>query len=462
MYDLVIIGSGPGGYIGAVRAGQLGMKVACVEKYDRLGGTCLNVGCIPSKALLQSSEAYAETLHGLEDHGVEVEGVKLNLDKMLERKDSVVAGLTDGIAFLFKKNKVDRFVGHGTIKSPTEVVVEKDGETQTLETKRIMIATGSKPASIPGVEIDKDRVVDSTGALAFPEVPEKFVVIGGGYIGLELGSVWSRLGSDVTVLEYLPKILGPMDNEISKQAQRILKKQGLDFQLNVKVTGTKVDGDKVTVTYEDGDETKEIQADRVLVSTGRKPYTANLGLEEVGVETDKRGFVKVDKNFKTNVDGIYAIGDVIGGMMLAHKAEEEAVVCIERMNDIGAHINYGAIPGIVYTWPEIASVGKTEEELKEEGVEYKKGKFPFSANSRARAIADTDGFAKIIADAKTDRILGAHIIGPSAGDLIAELAVAIEFGGSAEDIARSSHAHPTLAEAVKEAALAVDGRTLNM
>jgi dihydrolipoamide dehydrogenase len=462
MYDLVIIGSGPGGYIGAIRAAQLGMKVACIEKYDSLGGTCLNVGCIPSKALLQSSENYAEALHGLADHGVEIDGVKLNLDKMLERKDSVVKGLTDGIAYLFKKNEVDRILGHGAIKSATEVVVEHDGETKTLETKKILIATGSKPASIPGVEIDKDRVVDSTGALAFPEVPETFVVIGGGYIGLELGSVWQRLGADVTVLEYLPKILGPMDDEISKQAQRILKKQGLKFELGVKVTGTSVDGDKVTVTYEDGDETKEIVADRVLVSTGRKPYTHNLGLEDVGVKVSDRGFIEVDKDFKTNVDGIYAIGDVIGGAMLAHKAEEEAVVCVERMNGIGAHINYDAIPGIVYTWPEIASVGKTEQELKDAGIEFKKGKFPFSANSRARAIADTDGFVKIIADAKTDRILGAHIIGPSAGDLIAELAVAIEFGGASEDIARSSHAHPTLAEAVKEAALAVEGRTLNM
>lgn len=462
MYDLVVIGSGPGGYIAAIRAAQLGMNVACVEKYDTLGGTCLNVGCIPSKALLQSSENYAEALHGFEEHGIDVEGVKLNLGKMMGRKESVVTQLTDGVAYLFKKNEIERITGHATIKSATEVSVEHDGETQTLETEKILIATGSKPASIPGVEIDKDRVVDSTGAIAFEEVPEKFVVIGAGYIGLELGSVWARLGSEVTVLEYLPKVLGPMDDEISKQAARIFKKQGLTLELNVKVTGTEVDGDKVTVTYEDGDETKEIVADRVLVATGRKPYTENLGLENVDLEMTDRGFIEVDSDFRTNVDGIYAIGDVIGGMMLAHKAEEEGVVCVERMNGIGAHINYNAIPGIVYTWPEIASVGKTEQELEDEGVEFKKGKFPFSANSRAKAIAETDGFVKILADAKTDRILGAHIIGAQAGDLIAELAVAIEFGGSAEDIARSSHAHPTLAEAVKEAALAVDGRTLNM
>ena len=464
MYDLVVIGSGPGGYIGAIRAAQLGMKVACVEKYSSYGGTCLNVGCIPSKALLESSERFEEVQHALSDHGVEVGDVKLNLAKMQERKAGIVSQLTGGVAFLFKKNKIDGFTGVGTIKDKNTVEVNTTDGKQTLETKRILIATGSKPSSVPGVEIDKDRIVDSTGALLFEAVPEHLIVIGAGVIGLELGSVWGRLGAKVTVLEWLPKVLGPADDEVAKAAQRTFKKQGLEFVLDVKVTSAASKDGKVEVTYEPkaGGDPQTISGDRLLVATGRYAYTTGLGLEDVGVKTDDRGRVLVDENFQTNVEGIYAIGDVVPGMMLAHKAEEEAVVCVERMNDIGAHINYEAVPSIVYTHPEVAWIGKTEEELKAAGVEYKKGKFPFGPNGRAKALNATDGFVKILADAKTDRLLGAHIFGIRAGDMIAELAVAVEFGGSSEDIARSSHAHPTLAEIIKEAALNVDGRALNM
>ena len=463
MYDLVVIGSGPGGYIGAIRAAQLGMKVACVEKYSTYGGTCLNVGCIPSKALLESSERFEEANHSFADHGIDLGEVKLNLAKMQERKQSVVDQLTGGVKFLFKKNGVDGITGFGTITGTNTVEVRKGGETQTLETKRILIATGSKPSSVPGVTIDKDRIVDSTGALAFDAVPEHLIVIGAGVIGLELGSVWQRLGAKVTVLEWLPKILGGADDEVAKHAQRIFKKQGLEFVLDVKVTSAESKGDRVEVTYEpkSGGDAQTITGDRLLVATGRYAYTKELGLESVGIKTDKRGAILVDGDFRTNVEGIYAIGDVIPGPMLAHKAEEEAVVCVERMNDIGAHINYDAIPSVVYTHPEVAWVGRTEEELKSAGVEYRKGKFPFSANGRAKALNSTEGFVKILADAKTDKILGAHILGARAGEMIAELAVATEFHASSEDIARSSHAHPTLAEIVKEAALAVDGRTLN-
>jgi dihydrolipoamide dehydrogenase len=463
MYDLVVIGSGPGGYIASVRAGQLGMKVACVEKYSTYGGTCLNVGCIPSKAMLESSEKYAEALHSLTQHGVEVADVKLNLDTMLERKRSVVGQLTTGIGYLFKKNKVDGIQGFGTITGKNQVTVKlPDGNTQVLETKRILIATGSRPSSIPGVTIDKNRIVDSTGALEFTQVPEHLIVIGAGVIGLELGSVWKRLGAKVTVLEYQPRIFGNSDSEVAKEALRTFKKQGIEFLLDVKVTGTSVNGDVATVSYEEKGEAKTISGDRVLVAVGRRPYTDNLGLENVGLETDKRGFIHVNSHFETSVPGIFALGDVIPGPMLAHKAEEEGVVCVERMNGIAAHINYDAIPDVVYTEPEVASVGKTEDFLKENNIAYKKGKFPFSANGRAKALAHTDGFVKILADATTDRILGAQIIGPRAGDLIAELGVAIEMGASSEDIARSSHAHPTLAEVIKEAALAVTGSPLNM
>ncbi len=464
MYDLVVIGSGPGGYIAAIRAAQLGMKVACIERYPTFGGTCLNVGCIPSKALLESSEKYHEAHDTLIDHGIELSEVKLNLEKMMARKNDVVGSLTRGIEGLFKKNGVEGFTGRGEIVATDKVKLHKDdGSTEELETKRILIATGSKPSTIPGVEIDKDRIVDSTGALEFDEVPEHLIVIGAGVIGLELGSVWNRLGAKVTVLEFLPKVLGNSDTELAKQAKRIFGKQGLEFILEARVTGAEVDGDKVKVTYKDKEDNEtELEGDRVLLSVGRRAFTKGLGLENIGLETNDRGQIEVDENFESSVEGVFALGDVIPGMMLAHKAEEEGVVCVERMNGIGAHINYDAIPDVVYTDPEIASVGKTEDQLKEAGVEYKKGKFPFMANGRAKAINSTDGFVKILADAKTDRILGAQIIGPQAGDLIAELAVAVEFGAASEDIARSSHAHPTLAEAIKEAALAVEGHTLNM
>jgi len=459
-HDLVVIGAGPGGYVAAIRAAQLGLDTACIEEVKALGGTCLRVGCIPSKALLESSELYSEAVHGgLDDHGMEVGDVKLDLEKMLKRKDKVVKGLTQGVAGLFKKNKITRYEGHGKLAGPGKVSVEtKDGPVE-IEAKNVIIATGSKVATLPGIEWDGDRIGGSTEALSYPEVPEKLVVIGAGYIGLELGSVWSRLGSKVTVLEYLDRILPGMDNEVAKEAQKILKKQGLEFQLGAKVTGAKVEGDKCVVTVEGAD---PIECDRVLVSVGRKPNTDDLGLETVGLELDARGRVPVDEHFQTPVEGIYAIGDVIRGPMLAHKAEEEGVACVEGIVTGYGHVNYDAIPGVAYTHPEIASVGKTEEQLQEAGIPYRKGKFPFLANGRAKALNQTEGFVKILAHEETDRVLGVHIIGPRAGDLIAEAAVAIEFGASSEDIARASHAHPTLAEVVKEAAFAVDGRAIHI
>ncbi len=464
MYDLVVIGSGPGGYIAAIRAAQLGMKVACVERYATYGGTCLNVGCIPSKAMLESSERYHEVKHSYDDHGIEVSAVSLNLAKMLDRKNGVVEASTNGINYLFNKNGIDGLRGHGSFVDKNTIKITKDdGTSETIQAKRTIIATGSKPVSLPSITIDKDRIIDSTGALELTEVPEHLIVIGAGVIGLELGSVWARLGAKVTVLEYMPKILAGADDEVSKLAKRVFSKQGIDFVLEAKVTGAEAGADSVTVTYEDKKgETQSISGDRLLVSIGRRAYTDKLGLEAIGLETDKRGRVEVDHDFQTGVEGVYAIGDVIAGAMLAHKAEEEGVVCVEKMHGIGAHINYDAIPDVVYTEPEVASVGKTEQQLKAEGIPFKKGKFPFSANGRARALNATDGFVKILAHAETDRILGAHIIGIRAGDMIAELAVAMEFGASSEDIARSSHAHPTLAEIVKEAALGVEGRSLNI
>jgi dihydrolipoamide dehydrogenase len=466
MYDLVVIGSGPGGYIAAIRAGQLGMKVACVEKYDTFGGTCLNVGCIPSKALLESSEKFAEVSHEFGDHGINVGGVELDLDKMQQRKQEVVDGLVGGVDYLFDKNGVEGIHGLATITDKNTVEVDlNDGDTRTLQTDKILIATGSKPSSLPGIDYDDEYIVDSTWALEFGEVPEHLIVIGAGVIGLEMGSIWSRLGGDVTVIEYLPEILGGRaDKEVMKKGKRIFEKQGLDFITNAMVTGAEVDDGQVTVTYEPRDEDGEantLTGDKLLVAVGRAPYTDNLGLDNIGLPTDERGFIHVDDDYQTPVEGVYAIGDVIPGPMLAHLAEEEGVVCVERMNGIKSHVYYDAVPDVVYTHPEIASVGKTPAELDEAGVEYKTGKFLFRANGRARAINYTDGFVKILADAKTDRILGAHILGPQAGDLIAELAVAMEFYASSEDIARSSHAHPSLAEVVKEAALAVDGQTLN-
>ncbi len=461
-YDLIVIGSGPGGYVCAIRAAQLGMKVACVEKRATLGGTCLNVGCIPSKALLQSSEKYVDTVAHLKDHGIEVAAgaVKLDLARMLARKGEVVSANVKGVEFLFKKNKVTWLKGTGRILAAGRV----DVDGTTYEAKNIVIATGSESVPLPGVEVDETHIVTSTGGLELDAVPKRLAVIGGGYIGLELGSVWRRLGSEVTVIEFLDRIVPNMDAEIAKAFQRILEKQGVAFRLGTKVTSARIGNDGVTLTLEPakGGEAQEIQADVVLLAIGRRPYTDALGAAEAGVELDERGRVVTDGHFATNVPGIYAIGDVIAGPMLAHKAEDEGVALAERLAGQAGHVNYGAIPGVVYTWPEVASVGRTEEELRADGVAYTIGKFPFTANGRARAMGDTDGFVKILADKTTDAVLGAHIIGPDAGTLIAELVTAIEFGASAEDVARTCHAHPTLSEAVKEAALAVEGRAIHI
>jgi dihydrolipoamide dehydrogenase len=457
-HDLVVIGGGPGGYVAALRAAQLGLNVACVEKEAALGGTCVRVGCIPSKALLEASERYHEAAHGLGKFGVKVAGVELDLARMLKHKDDVVRANTQGVAFLFKKNKVTRYVGHARFTSPKTLAVEGENAAE-LEAEHIVIATGSKVAELRGVTLDGDRIGSSTEALSYPEVPAHLVVIGAGYIGLEMGSVWSRVGSKVTVLEYLDRILPGMDAEIAKEAQKILAKQGLEFRLGSKVTGARVQGNQVRVELEGVD---PIECDRVLSAVGRVPNTDGLGLEKTGIELDPRGRIPVDERFRTKVSGVYAIGDVIAGPMLAHKASEEGVACVEWIAKGWGHVNYDAIPGVVYTHPEIASVGKTEEELVAAGTQFKKGSFPFSANGRARALGSTDGRVKILADAETDRVLGLHVIGPRAGDLIAEAVACIEFGASAEDIARTCHAHPTLAEAVKEAALAVDGHALHI
>ncbi len=464
-YDLVIIGGGPGGYIAAIRAGQLGMKVACIEKSERLGGTCLNIGCIPSKAMLQSSHKFEETGHALAAHGVKVAGVELDLPTMLARKDKVVFDLTKGVEMLFRKNKVTWIKGAGRILGAGKVHVDlTGGGAEEIEAKHIIIATGSEVVPLPGVEIDETVIVTSTGALSLDPVPKHFVVIGGGYIGLELGSVWRRLGAEVTVVEFLDRITPTMDGETGKQLQRLLQRQGFSFKLSTKVTGAKKTDDGVTLTLEPaaGGTAEELKADVVLVSIGRRPFTDGLGLAEAGVELDERKRVKVDAHFQTNVPGIYAIGDVIAGPMLAHKAEEEGAVLVEQLAGQKPHVNYEVIPAIIYTHPEVASVGRTEEEVKAAGIEYKVGKFPFSANARSRTNADTDGFVKIIADAKTDQVLGVHIIGGEAGTMIAEAALAMEFGASSEDIARTCHAHPTVSEAVKEAALAVEGKPLNI
>ena len=454
-HDLLIIGAGPGGYIAAIRAAQLGLNVACVEKEPRLGGTCLRVGCIPSKALLESSEKFLETQKVLALHGVKVSGVELDLPVMQARKDGVVKSLTDGIAFLFKKNKITRYEGSASFVDKTHVRV---GE-QTIEADKIIIATGSKPAALRGIEFDFDRVGTSTEALSYPEVPEHLVIIGAGYIGLEIGSVWKRLGAKVTVLEFLPIILPGMDGEIRDEAFKMLKKQGLEFRLNTKVTGARATKNGAIVEIEGAE---PIECDRVLVAAGRLPNTEGLNLEAAGLGTDNKGRIEVDAHFATKIAGIYAIGDVIAGPMLAHKAEEEGVACVENIVTGYGHVNYDAIPAVAYTDPEIAGVGKTEEQLQEAGIEYKKGVFPFMANGRAKAIAHTEGKVKILADAHTDRILGVHIIGPRAGDLIAEAVAAMEFGASAEDLRRTSHAHPTLSECLKEAAYAVNGAALSL
>jgi dihydrolipoamide dehydrogenase len=459
-FDVIVIGSGPGGYVCAIRAAQLGLKTACVEKRSTLGGTCLNIGCIPSKALLQSSEEFEKTKHALKDHGVLVDGVKLDLARMQARKTEVVTANTKGVEFLFRKNKIAWLKGTGRVTGPGTVDV--DGNSYT--TKNIVIATGSESVPLPGVTVDEKQIVTSTGGLELDKVPGHLVVVGAGYIGLELGSVWRRLGAEVTVVEFLDRIVPGMDTEVATAFQRILQKQGLKLRLGIKVTGATSGRDGVSLTLEPvkGGTSETMQADIVLVSIGRRPYTEGLGLEEAGVALDDRKRVKVDPHYATNVPGIYAIGDVIAGPMLAHKGEDEGVAVAEIIAGQAGHVNYDAIPGVVYTWPEVASVGKTEEELKAAGIAYTVGKFPFTANGRARAMGDTDGFVKILADKASDRLLGAHILGPDAGTLIAELTTAIEFGASAEDVGRICHAHPTLSEAVKEAALAAEHRALHM
>jgi dihydrolipoamide dehydrogenase len=459
-FDVIVIGAGPGGYVCAIRAAQLGLKVACVERRETLGGTCLNVGCIPSKALLQSSEEYEHTRHALADHGVLVDGVRLDLSRMQARKAEVVTANTKGIEFLFRKHGITWLKGTGRIAAPGQVDV---GGT-VHAARHIVIATGSESTPLPGVVVDEERVVSSTGALTLDRVPDHLVVIGAGVIGLELGSVWRRLGSRVTVIEFLDRIVPGMDNELARNFQRVLARQGLTFRLSTKVTAARADAAGVTLSVEPvaGGPAEAIGADVVLVAIGRRPYLAGLGLEAVGVALDPRGRVVTDAHYATNVPGIYAIGDAIAGPMLAHKAEDEGVVLAERLAGQAGHVNYGVIPGVVYTWPEVATLGETEESLKQAGVAYNIGKFPFTANGRARAMGAMDGFVKLLADKATDRLLGAHIIGPDAGTLIAELATAMEFGASAEDVARICHAHPSLSEAVKEAALAVAGRPLHI
>ncbi len=463
-YDLIVIGSGPGGYVCAIRAAQLGMKVAVVEKMKTLGGTCLNIGCIPSKALLYASEMFDEAAHGLAPLGVVVRPPKLDLAAMMKHKDDTVAANVNGVAFLFKKNKIETVFGEGRIAASGKVIVKgADGKETTLEAKAVVIATGSEVARLPDVEIDERTVVSSTGALVLPATPKKLIVVGAGIIGLELGSVWRRLGAQVTVVEFFDRILPGMDSEVARQAQRLFEKQGLAFHLAHKVV--KVEkagaGAKVTIEPAAGGEAQAIEADVVLVAIGRRPFAEGLGLKELGVAMD-RGQVVVDSHFATNVPGIYAIGDVIRGPMLAHKAEDEGVALAEILAGQAGHVNYGVIPNVVYTSPEIAMVGKTEEELIAEGVAYTVGKFPFTANGRARAMRHTEGFVKILADAATDRVLGAHIVGFGAGEMIHEAAVLMEFGGSAEDLARTCHAHPTMSEAIKEAAMAVGKRAIHI
>jgi dihydrolipoamide dehydrogenase len=463
-YDLVIIGTGPGGYVCAVRAAQLGMKVAVVEKNATLGGTCLNVGCMPSKALLHASEMFEEAEHSFAKMGVSVSTPKLDLPAMMNFKQQGIDGNVKGVDFLMKKNKIDVLKGTGKILGAGKVEVSGDGKTETVETRNIAIATGSDIARLKGIEIDEKRIVSSTGALSLEKVPEKLLIIGAGVIGLELGSVWQRLGAQVMVVEFLDRILPGMDGEVAKQFQRVLEKQGFAFKLGAKVTGVDTSGKTLIAKVEPaaGGAAETLEADVVLVCIGRVPYTEGLGLKEAGIALDDRGRVQIDQHFSTSVKGVYAIGDVVAGPMLAHKAEDEGVACAEIIAGQAGHVNYDVIPGVVYTTPEVSSVGKTEEELKQAGVAYTSGKFPFTANGRSKVNQTTDGFVKVLADAKTDRVLGVHIIGREAGEMIHEAAVLMEFGGSAEDLARTCHAHPTRSEAIKEAALAVGKRAIHM
>jgi dihydrolipoamide dehydrogenase len=460
-FDVTVIGGGPGGYVCAIRLAQLGFKTACIESRSTLGGTCLNIGCIPSKSLLNLSEKFHKAKN-LKKIGIETGEIKLNLSKMMENKDKVVTTLTKGVEFLFKKNKISYFKGIGSFKSSNEISIVKDGKETTITTGKTIVSTGSEPVSLPGINFDEEKILSSTGALSISSLPKKMIVVGGGYIGLEMSSVWSRLGTEVQVIEFLENITPGMDKEISNEFMKILKKQGIKFNLNTKVEKVtkKNNGVVIEISNKNGDKNK-LEADVVLISVGRKPFTNNLNLENIGAELDKKGRIKVNKNFETNIKNIYAIGDVIEGPMLAHKAEEEGIAVAELIAGQSGHVNYDVIPGVVYTSPEVASVGKTEEQLKEKGISYKIGKFPFAANSRAKAIDEPEGFVKILADSVTDKVLGVHIIGPHAGEMIAEMSVAMEFGASSEDIARTCHAHPTFSEAIKEAALSVDKRQIH-
>ena len=462
-FDLIVIGGGPGGYVCAIRAAQLGLKTACVESRGTLGGTCLNVGCIPSKSLLNLSENFHKAKKNFFNQGIEVSDVRLNVEKMMSNKNKSVQVLTKGVEFLFKKNKVSYLKGKGVIFSPTNVVVYEQGKKNSYNTKNIVIATGSHASSLPGVKINEKNIISSTAALSLSSVPKSLVVIGGGYIGLEMGSVWKRLGSEVTVIENLPFITPGMDREVSNEFQKILTKQGIKFKLNSKVLSIKDLGNEVKIEYQSNEKNSKeiISADKTLIAVGRKPYTEGLNLQKIGVKKDDKGRIKVNKKFQTDIKNIYAIGDVIEGPMLAHKAEEEGIAVAELLAGQSGHVNYDVIPGVIYTSPEVAYVGRSEEQLKKDGITYKIGKFPFLANSRAKVNNETEGFVKILADSKSDRVLGVHIIGPHCGDMIAEMALAMEFGASAEDIARTCHAHPTHTEAIKEAALAVDKRPIH-
>ena len=462
-FDLVVIGGGPGGYVCAIRAAQLGLKTACVESRGTLGGTCLNVGCIPSKSLLNLSENYHKAKKDFDRQGIEIEGIKLNIEKMMSNKSKSVQVLTKGVEFLFKKNKVTYIKGKGVLFSKNDIIVYDQNKKTNVKTKNIVIATGSEVSSLPGIEIDEKNIISSTGALSLKKVPKKLAIIGGGYIGLEMGSVWSRLGSDVTVIEFLNHITPGMDKEISNEFKKILIKQGIKFKMESKVNSVKNTANGVSINYTDIKNSKNetLDFDKVLVSVGRKPYTEGLNLSKVGVKKDTKGRIQVNEKLQTSIQNIYAIGDVIKGPMLAHKAEEEGIAVAEILAGQAGHVNYDVIPGVIYTSPEVATVGKTEEQLKEANMSYKVGKFPFLANSRAKVNNETEGFVKILADSKTDKVLGVHIIGPHCGDMIAEMALAMEFGASAEDIARTCHAHPTHTEAIKEAALAVDKRPIH-